>query len=646
MAVRLVVRRMTVLLAATLVVTGCAASDVPPSGGPGSGGPGGSPVGVPADAAALVEYDAAVADPAAAGHRELEIGHAAREDAGMPALLGPLGASVFTTLDAIEADAGQELVAAVATAVDAGEIPTFSALDRLMGQTAALGASRPARLTAPGAIDISLFAETGFTTSVLLGMFTQLVQRADESKSGTESKQTDSVQTADGFRQEVNLVMTVTIETGGGRVSGDLTLTATDRIFDARDNAFVGLYTSTSHGHFDVNACPDASGIGAGSYTFETKHELNDVSRAGGAVRSGASRSTKAPFSVENGDDAHLKAIKATLDLSADASGPGTSGGPGPTSAFDWAANQVLQVVIPRGGGTTGSGDSVAVTGTGGEGAGGTLALSSAMAQLFISEIGKQAELFWRSGKCFEVKTNVESKKVERGEHLDVEVSSVVQQFGGGTVAKPVVIQFAGKDQIDPASGTPLDVPATVSFTAGQEPRDTGTLTIEQISNRGIARKVLEFEVQPEDLEIRITGRLNQPGANLRLDTGEWVLSKTDRGFEQKIQGDVSGSVEVFGCSVGVSDELPLQVIAMVDEGDRDLVRLMVLPASFTLDKEQEITCQGVTTRVPVPTSDFTVPFLGTDGSVMVRVNQATTFRDSVTGAEVTVTVTRRETDP
>ena len=118
-----------------------------------------------------------------------------------------------------------------------------------------------------------------------------------------------------------------------------------DDISDAATGSLVALYTSTSTGSFDLDACPDAEGIAAGTYVLTTKHELNDVSGAANA-RSGAGHSTTAPFSLVDGDDAHLVEVRANLDLQADARGPGTAGGPGPTSPFDWTASQPIQVAI------------------------------------------------------------------------------------------------------------------------------------------------------------------------------------------------------------------------------------------------------------------------------------------------------------
>src|SRR6185295_6267689 len=102
---------------------------------------------------------------------------------------------------------------------------------------------------------------------------------------------------------------------------------------------FVALYTSSAEGSFDVNACPDAGGIGAGTYTFQTRHELNDVSGSANA-RSSGGRSVQAPFRLVDGDDAKLLQVEASLDLGADARGPGSPAGTGPEGPIGWEGDQ------------------------------------------------------------------------------------------------------------------------------------------------------------------------------------------------------------------------------------------------------------------------------------------------------------------
>ncbi len=298
---RRVARSATLISIVTLVVGACGGAPTAPSetgaaSAPAAPSAAASAATAPStgpDGIPLIEF-AETSDLSAAAHRELDLVHEVRDDAGMPALVGESGPAAFATLDQIEAGFGQSVLAAAAAGVAAGASSRLASTDPLAGQLAAAGARHAPRAAVPTAIDISLFADTGFTANAILGLYTGLVERAAESQSGSIPKEEHFDQTADGLRQQVDLQTNMTIQTGGGRVNADITMSATDRI-SKPDGTFVALYTSTAHGHFDVNACPDRSGIGAGTYTFETKHELNDVSGASNS-RSGAGRSVEAPI--------------------------------------------------------------------------------------------------------------------------------------------------------------------------------------------------------------------------------------------------------------------------------------------------------------------------------------------------------------
>ena len=170
---------------------------------------------------------------------------------------------------------------------------------------------------------------------------------------------------------------------------------------------------------------------------------------------------------------------------------------------FDWQAAQQVQIVMPVGGGTTGIGGAATVTGSGGEGAGSVMFLSSAMAQLFIGQVGKEAERFWRSGECVDLVPSEESKKVDPNEQIELTVEAKEALGDGGEIDAPIVATFSGKASLDPA-GVPVDTPSKFTFKAGSEPDDKGTIELEQISVRGIGRKTVEFTVKPQDYKVTV----------------------------------------------------------------------------------------------------------------------------------------------
>src|SRR6185436_8295731 len=281
-------------------------------------------------------------------------------------------------------------------------------------------------------------------------------------------------------------------------------ISATDRITKP-DGTFVALYTSSAEGSFDVNACPDAGGIGVGTYTFQTRHELKDVSGSANA-RSSGGRSVQAPFRLVDGDDAKLLQVEASLDLGADARGPGSPAGPGPTAPFDWTATQQVDIVMPAAGGTTGSGRDATVSGAGGERAQGSMLTSELFAMLFFGEIGKEAERFWRSGACIDLKPSRDTGTVDPGEQVDLTVTSTSKFGDHGEIKAPIVATFTGKQSLNP-NDQPVDAPATFSFEAGPDEGDVGTIDLKQTSKRGIGLRQVVYTVSGKPLLLSLTSK-------------------------------------------------------------------------------------------------------------------------------------------
>ena len=71
----------------------------------------------------LVQLEATT-DPSAGAEREMELVTQLRADAGMAALLGENGEAAFDALDAAADEFAQQLIADVAQAIDAGELPS------------------------------------------------------------------------------------------------------------------------------------------------------------------------------------------------------------------------------------------------------------------------------------------------------------------------------------------------------------------------------------------------------------------------------------------------------------------------------------------------------------------------------------------
>lgn len=497
----------TALLAIVVLVGGaCVGPTSSATGVAGSGSSGAVPSSAVGAPGTIVGFDD-TNDPSAASHRELELVHESRDSAGMPALLGAAGPAGFTTLDATEAAFGFK------TLKEAAAQPLAQGTGHGL---AALADDGRTPILAPAAVDISLFADTGFTASAIMSIYADLVANAGQAGSGSISRDEPHDETdAAGNHQHVTLHMVMSVVTGGGKVSAEINMSATDRITGS-DGHLIGTYTSSANGHFEVDACPDDNGNAKGKYSFATSHAMGDT----GQAPAKADRGVSAPFTLVDDETAHLTRIEADMSLAADASGPGTAAGPGPTSAFDWQASDHLQISMPARGGSPidFTGSAPTVTGTGGTGASGSLLVSAAMAQLFLAEVGKKAQDFWRSGQCIELKPSDDTRKVQPNEKIELTVKATAKFGDHKEIAKPITAKFTGTKSLDP-NGTPVDEPAKFTFTAGPNKDDKGTIDLEQTSKRGIGKRQIVFTVDAPAFQVTIDATVHEGFAGNVYDT-------------------------------------------------------------------------------------------------------------------------------
>ena len=622
--------------------TGQPGATIDPSGAVATSGPSGAPaIGFPD-----------TADPAGAAARERQLVAEIRDESGMPALLGERATAFFAGFEAITTEDALALLGDVAAAVDSGRPPPgaetagrsrvasgWDANALLDGILLASVRDRLGAGTRAAAIDTSLFADTAFTVSAFMSMLTGIVQSAAEGGSWTLPRQETIEQTIDGLRHQVELHQTLSTTTGGGRVTVDISLAATDRVF-AADGSFVALYTSTTEGHFEVDACPTADAIAAGTYRFTTRHELNEVGGAAN-VRSTGGRTANAPFRLVNGEDAHLVEIQADMALEAEASGPGSPSGPGPASAFDWTASQSMGIVMPAGGSTTVTVGSATASGPGSERASGAMLLTAGMAQMFFGQVAREAETFWRSGKCIELGTSEDSRKVEAGERVEVEVTAHAKFGDGGEVERPIVAEFSGTDSIDPPAGTEMDYPAKVTFTAGSERGDKGTINLTQTSIRGIGKKTLEFEVEPLTLDLTMDGHVMAAGLAMDMTFPRTRLEANDEGvFVGTGLATFSGTITSGGCSKSFSGADDVTVRVTVDEEDREHATIGAIPGGSGIIRVP-FTCQGATTNFPVPYAVFFGAFSTGISLPTVTIDETTSLPIPGGGGSVRVTLER-----
>ena len=109
------------------------------------------------------------------------------------------------------------------------------------------------------------------------------------------------------------------------------------------------------------------------------------------------------------------------------------------------------------------------------------------MVDAYLAEAAKKAEAFWRYGECIDMKTSEESKQVSPPADADRHGRSdpqIRQRTGQG--ARHAA--FAGKERLEPTDAA-QDPPASLTFTAGREEGDKGTIELKQTGKRGIGKK-------------------------------------------------------------------------------------------------------------------------------------------------------------
>ena len=78
-------------------------------------------------------------------------------------------------------------------------------------------------------------------------------------------------------------------------------------------------------------------------------------------------------------------------------------------------------------------------------------------------------------------------------EQVDLSVTAA-GKFNTAEISQPINATFSGAKSLDPTD-EPVPYPPTFTFIAGPNKDDKGTINLEQVSNRGIGKKTVEFTV-------------------------------------------------------------------------------------------------------------------------------------------------------
>ena len=513
---------------------------------------------------------------ALAAAAELAFVDTLREQAGIDDLVGPLADEAFAAIAASQTTTGEARLPEIAQALG---IQLASASAHLAAAVPAPGANRPP----PNEWTGSVTGHATYTITMMTGMLSGAIGRADVDQPRTTQTVEDHFDsTTGGVHEVVDIKTTYTLQTGGGRMFGEIKLETIAVGTDPATGTSIGTILGTATGSIDVNACPDETGLAEGRLTLALSEGITGGS-GGGA---GSSHAVDAPLRLIDGDDAHL--VRTELDASVEAAGhgPGTAGGD-PGAPFDWAMSGVVPLELGAGGDITIDRSGFTMTGRDATDADVAGAINHAVvgSVSIAREIGREAERFWRSGKCIDLKASEQSRAVEPDEQLTIDVAPV-HRFDGQPVKAPVSAALQGTKSVEPAN-TPVDPPASFDFIAGHNPGEKGALTLTQTGRRGIGKATLDFEVKPVELALSIRSVTSysptqgvgsdgvitvavtlKPGANgAFVGEGEWSLKGT-------FFFSAAAAVHESACKGALSSSGPIAFTATLDEADPSTVVL------------------------------------------------------------------------
>jgi hypothetical protein len=273
--------------------------------------------------------------------------------------------------------------------------------------------------------------------------------------------------------------------------------------------------------------------------------------------------------------------------------------------------------------------------------------VSAAMAQLFLAEVGKRAQDFWRSGECIELEPSDDTRKVQPSEKIELTVKSL-GKFDKKEIAKPITAKFTGAKSLDP-NGTPVDEPAKFTFTAGPNKDDKGTIDLEQISKRGIGKRQIVFTVDAPTFQAKIDATVHQDNFGNVYDTAIH-LKKLDLKPAQDGTSTATGTVNwtttykppTAACETKTyTGTFQTEVVARVDPADPDrvLVKASFIPGVL---KQETLNCSGKAFPFTGGTTLGVWAYLGTEHAVTIGGSATINPPLSDGTSKITVNITKK----
>jgi hypothetical protein len=312
----------------------------------------------------------------------------------------------------------------------------------------------------------------------------------------------------------VNLRLTVS----GSTVTSEADATQESVSTNTQTGAEITRGTYRSHITATLNACPDVNGIVTLDMVVE--QSTGHTGSLGSASWQGSMTSQTRG---QVGEDAWLQSETEVSDLEV-----------ATTSSDGSTRSGTANTIITTQRGPNGARSSRVTSAEGTES--GTMdSADRARWATFLRMVGfmvsgrgfDKAQELWRSGKCVRIEATESSRQVQKNEVVDF-TAEPWHQIDGVRLDKRVVATLGGVASVEP-DGAAQDPPAPVTYRAGSEQGDVGTVTLTSTSNRGIGTLDLRFRVGGDYhldgtyQNAFATGTAHGEKCDGSLD-GEWVI--------------------------------------------------------------------------------------------------------------------------
>lgn len=277
-----------------------------------------------------------------------------------------------------------------------------------------------------------------------------------------------------------------------------------------------------------VQPCPDVSGRTHAEGTMTASSVKNGV---------GHRFSYSAAVDIQVGDDAEVLKTTPTFNAEQGDAGPGGE----QYVAVSLSDDGTYSVDQTRGD-LPASYASQAVNG------------ASVMSRLLAYRLVAAAEKAWKSGACVKLKTQASSGPTGlRPSELVTVTAAPRSLVGGGPVGGTVVATLTGGGASIAPQGTKVVADAEFSYTAPDQPEQTGDVSFEARSRRGIATATMHFDTYPLSFVAEGGGGEFQGRGRICDLRAPFEISGTGLTLSMSPSGELGGTYTLSGNAGGVS---------------------------------------------------------------------------------------------